>query len=159
MLGSSLALRRDLETLNNQVQINATLGQSGKAGSKPYNIVPQTVGINAFSEKKDAAWAFIKWVTDEAHSKWMLSEETVPVARDSAWADDKATAGFPAGLVEIVRNIGDSSVGHDRPQLEKVAQAREVVGTPAITAIEGGDVAAAAKEANKAFQALLDSEK
>ena len=32
LLGNSLALRRDLETLNNQVQINATLGQSGKAG-------------------------------------------------------------------------------------------------------------------------------
>ncbi|MDN5399042.1 MAG: methyl-accepting chemotaxis protein [Pseudomonas sp.] len=31
LLGSSLALRRELETLNNQVQINATLGQSGKA--------------------------------------------------------------------------------------------------------------------------------
>ena len=31
LLGSSLALRRDLETLNNQVAINATLGQSGKA--------------------------------------------------------------------------------------------------------------------------------
>ncbi|NWA05475.1 methyl-accepting chemotaxis protein [Pseudomonas gingeri] len=32
LLGSSLILRRDLETLNNQVQINAVLGQSGKAG-------------------------------------------------------------------------------------------------------------------------------
>ena len=32
LLGSSLVLRRDLETLNNQVQINATLGQAGKAG-------------------------------------------------------------------------------------------------------------------------------
>ena len=32
LLGSSLILRRDLETLNNQVQINATLGQAGKAG-------------------------------------------------------------------------------------------------------------------------------
>ncbi|ROL87730.1 methyl-accepting chemotaxis protein [Pseudomonas chlororaphis] len=32
LLGSSLTLRRDLETLNNMVQINATLGQSGKAG-------------------------------------------------------------------------------------------------------------------------------
>lgn len=150
-----------LDEANSAVTETVAYGSfpAGPAGSKPYNIVPQTVGINAFSEKKDAAWAFIKWVTDEAHSKWMLSEETVPVARDSAWADDEATAGFPAGLVEIVRNIGDSSVGHDRPQLEKVAQAREVVGTPAITAIEGGDVAAAAKEANKAFQALLDSEK
>jgi methyl-accepting chemotaxis protein len=33
LLGSSLALRRDLETLNNLVQINVTLGQSGKAGN------------------------------------------------------------------------------------------------------------------------------
>lgn len=33
LLGSGLALRRDLETLNNLVQINATLGQSGKAGN------------------------------------------------------------------------------------------------------------------------------
>ena len=32
LLGSGLALRRDLETLNNLVQINSTLGQSGKAG-------------------------------------------------------------------------------------------------------------------------------
>ncbi|BAQ72549.1 methyl-accepting chemotaxis protein [Pseudomonas sp. Os17] len=32
LLGSSLSLRRDLETLNNLVQINAGLGQSGKAG-------------------------------------------------------------------------------------------------------------------------------
>nr|WP_218174789.1 methyl-accepting chemotaxis protein [Pseudomonas yamanorum] len=39
LLGSSLALRRDLETLNNQVQINATLGQSGKAGDIEGKIV------------------------------------------------------------------------------------------------------------------------
>ncbi|KPA88353.1 methyl-accepting chemotaxis protein [Pseudomonas asplenii] len=32
LLGNSLTLLRDLETLNNQVQINAVLGQSGKAG-------------------------------------------------------------------------------------------------------------------------------
>ena len=33
LLGSGLALRHDLETLNNLVQINTTLGQSGKAGA------------------------------------------------------------------------------------------------------------------------------
>jgi methyl-accepting chemotaxis protein len=33
LLGTSLALRRDLETLNNLVQVNVTLGQSGKAGN------------------------------------------------------------------------------------------------------------------------------
>lgn len=131
----------------------------GPAGSKFYNIVPQTVGINEFSQKKDAAWAFIKWVTNEENTKWLLENETVPGARLSAWEDDAAVAGFPAGLVDIVRNVADHGVGHDRPRLEQVAAAREIVGGPVITAIEGGDAASAAESANSQFQDLLDSEK
>ena len=49
-------------------------------------------------------------------------------------------------------------MGHDRPQLEQVARAREFVGGPLVTAIEGGDVKAAADAANKDFQDLLDGE-
>jgi multiple sugar transport system substrate-binding protein len=81
------------------------------------------------------------------------------VARQSAWDDDASTASFPEGLVEIVRNLGDGAVGHDRPQLEQVAASREIVGGPAIVAIEGGDVEGAASSANAEFQDLLDSEK
>jgi multiple sugar transport system substrate-binding protein len=130
----------------------------GPAGSKFYNIVPWTVGINEFSQKKDAAWDFIKWASNEENTKWLLENETVPGARESAWADDAATANFPSQLVEIVRNVGDHGVGHDRPQLEQVAAAREIVGGPVITAIEGGDVPADAESANTAFQELLDTE-
>lgn len=131
----------------------------GPAGSLPYNIVPQTVGINAFSKKQDAAWDFLKWATNAENTKWMLSEETVPVARQSAWDDTEASSSFPSGLVDIIREIGDSSVGHDRPQLEQVARAREIVGGPAVTAIEGGDVEAAVEDANSEFQALIDSDR
>lgn len=130
----------------------------GPAGSHFYNIVPQTVGINAFSKKQDAAWEFIKWVTNEENTGWLLENETVPGARESVWNDDAAAAGFPEGLVEIIRNVGDHGVGHDRPQLEQVAAAREIVGGPVITAIEGGDVEDAASTAQKQFQELLDSE-
>lgn len=130
----------------------------GPAGSKFYNIVPQTVGINAFSNKQDAAWEFIKWVTNEENTTWLLANETVPGARESVWNDDAAAASFPEGLVEIIRNVGEHGVGHDRPQLEQVAAAREIVGGPAITAIEGGDVEDAASSAQKQFQELLDSE-
>lgn len=132
---------------------------AGPAGTHFYNIVPHTVGINAFSQKKDAAWEFIKWVNDKENSAWLLANETVPVARTSTWDDAAAVEAFPAELVEIIRNIGDQGVGHDRPQLEQVAQAREIVGGPAITAIEGGDVAAAAEAANAEFQDLLDNER
>ncbi|MEA4944394.1 MAG: sugar ABC transporter substrate-binding protein [Propionicimonas sp.] len=135
---------------------------AGPAGSHPYNIVFQTLGINSFSQKKDAAFDFIKWVLNKDNAKLLLGEHTLPVARSSAWQDSSATEKFPAGLVEIVRDTDSNYVGHDRPQLEAVARAREFVGGPAVTAIEGGDeaaVKAAAEQANTEFQALLDTEK
>jgi multiple sugar transport system substrate-binding protein len=132
---------------------------AGPAGYHPYNIVPQTIGINAYSKKKQAAWDFIEWVTNEANTKWALANKTVAVARQSAWNDKDSVGGFPAGIVKIIRDMGNSAVGHDRPQLENVAEARNIVGGVAIAAIQGGDVTSAAKSANKAFQALLDSEK
>ncbi|XJP95434.1 methyl-accepting chemotaxis protein [Pseudomonas sp. B22129] len=65
LLGSSLALRRDLETLNNQVQINATLGQAGKAGDLETKIsaVEQSVlsrlqGLNAMATDPEQVAAF-----------------------------------------------------------------------------------------------------
>ena len=47
LLGSSLVLRRDLETLNNQVQINAILGQSGKAADLEGKISAQEQSVLA----------------------------------------------------------------------------------------------------------------
>jgi len=47
LLGSSLALRRDLETLNNLVQINVALGQSGKAGNVETQIGTLEKGVLA----------------------------------------------------------------------------------------------------------------
>jgi multiple sugar transport system substrate-binding protein len=135
---------------------------AGPAGSRPYNIVFQTLGINSFSEKKDAAFDFIKWVLNKDNARDLLAESTLPVARSSAWQDASATEQFPSGLVAIVRDVDDQYVGHDRPQLEAVAKAREFVGGPAVAAIEGGDAAAitaAAEQASNDFQGLLDSEK
>ncbi|WP_375140089.1 hypothetical protein [Pseudomonas sp. IPO3778] len=65
LLGSSLALRRDLETLNNQVQINATLGQSGKAGdiestitALEQSLLQRLQGLQALSADPEQAAAF-----------------------------------------------------------------------------------------------------
>ena len=41
---------------------------AGPEGTKPYNITSWALGIGANSEKKDAAWEFIKW----AESKEMV---------------------------------------------------------------------------------------
>lgn len=131
---------------------------AGPAGAHPYSIVPATAGINEFSTKKDAAWDFIKWASSEEMFATLMAEDTVPSPRQSTWDDEAATAEFPAGLVKNVQATATTAVGHDRPQLEQVARAREVIGGPIITAIEGGDVAAAAAEAQPAFQELLDQD-
>ena len=130
---------------------------AGPAGSKFYNIVPQCLGVNAYSEKQDKAWDFLAWATSEANSKRLLVEQTAPPARQSAWDDPESAAAYPEALVAIIRDA-EGSVAYDRPRLEQVARAREYAGEPAVTAIEGGDVPEAAREANDEFQELLDYE-
>ena len=65
LLGNSLALRRDLETLNNQVQINATLGQAGKAGDLEskivdleHSVLSRLQGLNAMATDPEQIAAF-----------------------------------------------------------------------------------------------------
>ncbi|AZF03677.1 Methyl-accepting chemotaxis sensor/transducer protein [Pseudomonas sp. R5-89-07] len=65
LLGSSLVVRRELEALNNQVQINATLGQSGKAGDLEARIgvLEQSVlsrlqGLSAMATQPEQVAAF-----------------------------------------------------------------------------------------------------
>lgn len=131
---------------------------AGPAGSKPYNIVPWVAGISEFSTKKDAAADFIKWATSEETFKTLMVSETLPSPRQSTWDDAESAGAFPEQLVSIVQSTATNGVGHDRPQLEQVARAREFVGGPVVTAIEGGNVAEAAEEANAQFQDLLDQE-
>jgi len=65
LLGSSLALRRDLESLNNQVQMNATLGQSGKAGdlegkisALEQSVLSRLQSLNAMATEPEQIAAF-----------------------------------------------------------------------------------------------------
>jgi len=131
----------------------------GAAGSKPYNVAAWALAINETSEKKDAAWQFIKWATS-AEQTVAMTKLGVTGARTSAWEDGDAIADFPAELVEAIKVNGENGVGHDRPLVFQVSQAREIVGDPIVTAIAGGDVDAAVDSADKAFDAFLaeDSE-
>jgi len=131
---------------------------AGPEGSHPYSIVPWTAGINMFSRKQDAAWDFITWATSKENLATMMAEDTLPSARQSTWEDEEATSTFPRGLVDNVLASAEQSVGHDRPQVEQVAQAREFVGAPIISAINAEDVAAAADSANDQLQELIDGE-
>src|SRR5476651_2755426 len=65
LLGSSLSLRRDLETLNNQVQIDAVLGQAGKAGdlegainTLEHSVLARLQGLSAMATDPEQVAAF-----------------------------------------------------------------------------------------------------
>ncbi len=100
LLGSSLTLRRDLETLNNQVQINAVLGQSGKAGDLEVrisqleqNVLARLQGLTAvtgdpeqlalFTSKRDELIAALKAQQSETslQSKSALIEKLLGKAQ------------------------------------------------------------------------------
>ncbi|WP_243707184.1 sugar ABC transporter substrate-binding protein [Micromonospora sp. KC606] len=130
---------------------------AGPAGSKPYNIPSWALGVNDASKNKDNAWKFIQWAAGKEQS---LAQQKagVPGARASVWANPEGTAMFPQDLAEATKVSTANGVGHDRPLVVKVAQAREIVGQPIVDAITGKDAAASADAANEAFQKFLDDE-
>jgi len=130
---------------------------AGPAGSKPYNIPSWALGINAASKNQSNAWKFIEWATSKEQTL-AQQKSGVPGARASVWSNPEGTASFPKDLADAIAASTKNGVGHDRPLVVKVAQAREIVGQPIVDAIAGKDVAASADAANEAFQKFLDDE-
>lgn len=130
---------------------------AGPAGSKPYNVAAWALGINANSQNKTNAWKFIQWATSQDMTLAM-QVAGVPSARTSVWANPEATKDMPPELVAAMAQNAKTGVGYDRPLVVNVSQAREIVGKPFVVGITGGDVDAAAADANKQFESLLESE-
>ena len=131
---------------------------AGPAGSKPYNVPSWALGINDASKNQANAWKFIAWATSKEQTL-KNQAQGVPAARTSVWADPKGTATYPKDLAAAIAVSTKTGVGHDRPQVVKVAEAREIVGQPIVDAITGSDPAAAADTAQQGFQKILDDEK
>ncbi|GAA4520023.1 MULTISPECIES: ABC transporter substrate-binding protein [Nonomuraea] len=130
---------------------------AGPAGSKPYNIPSWALGINDASENTENAWKFIEWATGKEQTL-AQQKSGVPGARTSVWADPEGVSTFPEDLAEAIAASTENGVGHDRPLVVKVAEAREIVGQPIVDAITGKDAAASADTAHTAFQQFLDDE-
>jgi multiple sugar transport system substrate-binding protein len=131
---------------------------AGSAGQKPYSVTSWALAINSKSANKDAAWAFIKWaISKEVMLKTQQGGN--PGVRHSVWDDPQGVTGFPEQLVEVIRESSKIGVGHDRPLVINVGQARDIIGSIVVQAMLGEDVQAAADKANAEFQALIDMEK
>ncbi|BDI23630.1 ABC transporter substrate-binding protein [Herbiconiux sp. L3-i23] len=130
----------------------------GPDGARPYNDVPWGAAVSSFSEHKDEAWEFIQWATTTASFDTAMIEQSSPSPRASSWENDEATSAFPAELIDIVDLYGEIGVGYDRPRNIQVGLARDIVGKPIVTSIEGGDVAAAAEAASAEYDEFLETD-
>lgn len=130
---------------------------AGDAGSRPYSVPSWALGVNSNSENVDNAWAFIEWATSLELVK-EIQLEGVAGARQSVWDDPAATEAFPPELAEVLITSAADGVDHDRPLVIEVGRARDIVGAPLITFLEGGDLDAALTQAQEEYQTLLDDE-
>ena len=131
---------------------------AGPAGAFPPNVAAWGLAISSSSKNKEAAWEFIKW----ALGKEMVLKTQIggnPGARQSVWNNVEAVKAFPTDLVEVINATNKIGVTTDRPFIENVGAARDIIGTVIAAAISGKDIVPIADKANEDFQKLLDKEK
>ncbi len=135
LLGSSLNLRRDLETLNNLVQIDVTLGQSGKAGNVEAQIqaLEQAVlarleGLTAMTEDPEQIKQF------EAKRDEMIAAFKAQQA-ESSLQSKSALIGKLLASAQIFSQIITSQAGLSRDNQSDIRQLSELVTliTPSVT--------------------------
>ena len=131
---------------------------AGPKGRKVYDITAWGISMSSRSQKKDAAWKFIRYMTDKERTTVIQGNFANQCARKSAYASEEGTKSFPADWVKVILDSAPYGVGHDRPLVTQVELARDIVGGAVTAGIEGKDVKAAAVQAQKMFQELLDKE-
>lgn len=131
---------------------------AGPKGANMYTVTSWGLSMYAKAPHKDAAWEFIKWATSKEIVIKTQATGAVPGARKSAFEDATGKSKFPADWSAAAAASANGR-GYDRPLIVQVQKGRDIIGDVITTAIQGGDVAAAAKKAQADFQALLDSEK
>ncbi|MBZ2195479.1 sugar ABC transporter substrate-binding protein [Ruania sp. N2-46] len=127
----------------------------GPAGSRPTNVPSWALAVPASSNNQDSAWEFIRWATNQENTI-VAQENGVIGARASAWETEMPD--IPADLAAAQRTSAEVGVGYSHPVVLNVSRARDIVGDPIVTAIEGGDVDAALDSADRAFTEFLASE-
>ncbi len=145
--------------------------KSKAAGKLGWTLVPagpkgrftESVGVgislSAKSPNKEPAWMFMQWATSKKMMINMQSKVSIFTGRKSAWdssefAEDVKKNGLEEWRDVVVKALANGR-GDPLPPVEDVAAARDAIGAAIVTAIKGGDVKAAADEANAKYQKLL----
>jgi multiple sugar transport system substrate-binding protein len=118
------------------------------------------LAISSLSEKKEAAWYFVQWMTNkEAGLQYLLTGKQS--ARKSAWEDERFLSTTNPEWAEAM--IVASEYSYATPcyapcSIKDVAQARDIIGEVIVSSILGEDVKAAADKAQAELVDLWEQE-
>ncbi|OAA27236.1 hypothetical protein AT15_05295 [Kosmotoga arenicorallina S304] len=121
---------------------------AGPNGLRKPHVSQWDLAIYSGSKNPEAAWLFIQWATTKEMSLKGLLEYGIPAARASSWNSSEYKAKDPNP--DWTKASMDSfAVGNPvwNPPVINVSEARDIVGTIIITAIQGGNVEKAIKSA------------
>lgn len=139
LLGSSLALRRELETLNNQVQINVILGQSGKAAdleaqitALEQSVLERLQGLHAMATQPEQVEVFEN-KRDELIAAFKAQQQ------ETSLLNKAALIGKLLNQAQMLSQIIASQAGLSRDAQSDLRQLSDLVTavTPQVTQILG----------------------
>ena len=118
--------------------------------------------IGKFSENKEAAWYYVAWHTSKAEALGVCVNTGIGPARKSV-LDSPAYRAYVAkqvpGLLDAISNALENGRSDVYPPVEVAAEGRQLWGDAIVAVMTGTDAQEAAEEANRKFQAILDTER
>ncbi|WP_332694320.1 ABC transporter substrate-binding protein [Bosea sp. (in: a-proteobacteria)] len=114
------------------------------------------MGISRGSQKKQAAWLYLQFMTNKANQIAMLKAGAGAPGRASAYLDKETIASSKFGAQYFECLLNSAKIARAAlPQIVPVTEFRDVFGVALTNAIGGADVAAELKKATEAFAPVL----
>lgn len=114
------------------------------------------IGISRGSQKKQAAWLYLQFMTNKANQIAMLKAGAGAPGRSSAYLDQETIASSKFGKQYFECLLASAKIARaGLPQIVPVTEFRDVFGVALTNAIGGADVAAELKKATEAFAPVL----
>jgi multiple sugar transport system substrate-binding protein len=114
------------------------------------------IGISRGSQKKEAAWLYIQFITNRMQQLAMLKAGAGAPARSSAYLDTETITQSKFGKQYFDCLLGSAKVARAAlPQIIPVTEFRDVFGVSLTNAIGGADVATELKKATETFAPVL----
>lgn len=114
------------------------------------------MGISRGSQKKEAAWLYLQFMTNKAQQTAMLKAGAGAPGRSSAYLDKDTIAQSKFGKQYFDCLLASAKIARaGLPQIVPVTEFRDVFGVALTNAIGGADVAAELKKATEAFAPVL----